>query len=491
MGTDRSADAAEGDDRRSLDHGPAISADLRLRTGDLWAGPDDLTPQRILALQRKIGNAAVGKVLLAHAPSSIVGLRPGRRLARDTSDARPPASGAAPGAGGPGWVSVAMNLAGQEMPAILVGLDGLRRNRQLGDFAKALALMPIVNRQRIAAGVVAVGAGFGFRLDAAVEALPAAEREADRAAIREYLKGRLVSGDVDPVPDFKRRSDQQVFTPQVETTALGWILGFLEFHGFKPPPAKDPAGKSAYFNGQWTTIDEVMDIVKEQGAMAGWLGLKDDEIRDPVKHAYAEAEARLPVPGASGGAARSGTLTQWGFSFTFLPATGHKPLSQPGDWSADKPGGQLAGSLTFQLHPKDDPGLELQALVQLTFFKDPSTDPNEKFRLQSVLAGGQAAWVVPFANGLLSWQNFVQLLGGAATRGHVVNGEAKHTWDASMQVAYGQQLQINVGNFYIGAQIAGSITGTRPPRDAAGRAIRDQPATTFDIQPAIVFGGSF
>jgi hypothetical protein len=219
-----------------------------------------------------------------------------------------------------------------------------------------------------------------------------------------------------------------------------------------------------------------MDIVKAQGAVDGRLLTDDKAIRDAVAHAYQ----------AKRGDAKS---IHFSYTITFVPTTVHTNLSQPGS-SSDNPAVQPQGSLIFQFHHDDEPGWELSVIAQATFFKD----PDGSFRLQNVAAGGQAAWVIPFAKANLQSQTFVQLLGGAAIRGHTIDNVQATTKDPSAQAVLGQQVSVWLDadhHWFLGVQATLGTTATAPPKDSKGRAVRDQPGVTLDWGGGLVFGAQW
>ena len=253
------------------------------------------------------------------------------------------------------------------------------------------------------------------------------------------------------MPTQIKRWDGKTFSVvDTDVTDVSWIERFLEFFGFGPPPIHDPTEQSARFNQQWTTVDEVMDLVKSQSAVDGRLMTDDQQIRDTVKHAYQEGR----------GPARNRQLS---ITVTFVPATGHTGLSSKG-LGVDKPATQFAGSLIWQFHHADEPGLELSVLAQVTMFKDPG--PGGAYRVQNVVAGGQAAWVVPFAKGWLQAQAFVQVLGGLA-----YSGETKSFNASTVQGAAGGQIAVFPGGqstFFVALQATTGFTGTYQ-RDATAQ----------------------
>ena len=428
------AQHADGTDQPALVASPAAA----LIAGSLGRS---LTPRQVLALQGAIGNRTVARLLhrQSTAPQTIGGTVP--PVPTPTPGARAVAA-----ARSGDWVSAAGTLVTLDMASLLDALEEFRKAGMLQQLSDVLSKMPIINRPQLKAGVLAVGAGLGFRLSAAEAALT----QADRDAIRTHIASRLLAGDVDAPRQIKRWDGQTFSVVDANVTDISWIERFLEFFGFGPPPIHDPTEQSARFNQQWTTVDEVMDLVKSQAAVDGRTMPDDQQIRDTVKHVYQEGR----------GKARG---RQFSITVTFVPATGHTGLSSRG-LSVDKPATQYTGSLIWQFHHADDPGLELSVVAQVTMFKDPG--PSGTYRVQNVVAGGQAAWVVPFAQGWLQAQAFVQVLGGLA-----YSGDTRSFNASTVQGAAGGQIAVFPGGqstFYVALQGTTGFTGTYQ-RDATAQ----------------------
>jgi hypothetical protein len=99
-------------------------------------------------------------------------------------------------------------------------------------------------------------------------------------------------------------------------------------------------------------------------------------------------------------------------------------------------------------------------MAQLTMFKDPG--PTGTFRVQNLMAGGQAAWVIP--------------------------------WGPSAQRVLGQQTSVFLDpdhHVLLGLRFTVTSTFTAPPKARTGHAIRDRPGVTLDWSGGLVFGGQF
>jgi hypothetical protein len=79
------------------------------------------------------------------------------------------------------WLSAAGILVPLDMASLLDALEEFRKAGMLQQLSDLLAQMPIINRPQLKAGVLAVGAGLGFRLSTAETALTQADRDAIRS----------------------------------------------------------------------------------------------------------------------------------------------------------------------------------------------------------------------------------------------------------------------------------------------------------------------
>lgn len=419
---------------------------------------------RVLALQRTAGNRAVARLVSgAGAPQ--------RRLSRDG-----PVGGAvAPVAASPlaeaqagRFNRAAQWLASYGMAAMLNALEDFRHQRLLAQLADHVGDVPEINRTRFRAALLTVAGLSGFQQRAAEAVLSAADRD----AIDDHIYQRLMAEDVD-APTELVRWDGVHFLP-TKTTDRDYIEEFLDFFGFGPPPIHDPQEQSAHFNRTWTTIDTVMDLVKTQGAVHGMLLLDDELIRRTVHDAYEAGRGDAFSP-------------HFSITYTFVPRTNHYGLDIPGT-SHDQIAHQLQGTVTFQFHHDDEPGWELSAFAQLSWFAD---DAGERVRLQNVMGGGQLAWVVPFAEGWMQVSVFAQALTGAAYRNHTISGRITNTADATVQGAAGGQVLVYIPgtnhHAYIGVQLTGGVTSSAMPSGA----LHDQPNTTFDVGGGLFFTVQF
>ncbi len=359
------------------------------------------------------------------------------------------------------WTQAEQLLNGQEMSVLLDALEEVRAAGLLDDISAHIDGTPGISPNRMWAAVLAVQLHLGSRFRQYGVTLPGDQRD----AITHHCFMRILAGGS---PDVLRRTrDGARFTAPGPVENAAWTRQFLEFFGFGAPPIRDPA--SVVFNGASTTMTDVVDTVTEQAALAGYL-LTDTEVRTVATRAYDDSR----------GAAHS---VHFSLTFSFIPWTGHVNVTRPtsGEKTGhDLPGAQVGGTLTFQLHRDDEPGWEVSAVANVTFF----ADEGGSFRPQNVQAGGQAAWVVPFARGWLQAGGFIQAIGGAALRQHQLDGVNRVTADPSAQVAAGAQLLLVVPgtdrHVMLGVQMGGSATGSLPPGSRTGP-VNDQPTVTGDL----------
>jgi hypothetical protein len=93
----------------------------------------------------------------------------------------------------------------------------------------------------------------------------------------------------------------------------------------------------------------------------------------------------------------------------------------------------VGGSLIWQFHHADAPGLELSVVAQVTMFKDPG--PGGTYRVQNVVAGGQIA---VFPGGQSTF--FVALQATTGFTGTYRRGAtAQKTWDWAGGLVVGVQ----------------------------------------------------
>jgi hypothetical protein len=415
-----------------------------------WSGPHGRPEAGLLALQSAAGNLAVSQLL---------------SIQRDG-----PTGGSAPPIGGTAgdqaiasirqqrWGDALRLLNGQAMPQLLDALEAVRGAQLLTPLADHVDQTGGISTARTWAAILAVQLHLGSRFGQFLRTLP----DDQQSAIRHHAFERIMAGGA---PDVLRRSsDGAVFSEPVPLTNVEWAARFLTFFGFGAPPIRDDTGQACVFNSRAATLTDVLDTLMEQASLAGYL-IERDEVA-PVAARQRE-ESRGP--------ARSAHFT---ITYSFVPWTGHVDPSS-GATSRDQPGHQLGGTFTFQLHHDDEPGWELSVVANVTFF----ADEGGAVRLQNVQAGGQAAWVVPFARGFLQAGPFLQVVGGAAYRQHTIDGAMQVTTDPAAQGTIGGQMLLVVPgtnrHLMVGVQGGGSLTGASAPSGRAGP-VHDQPSTTFD-----------
>jgi hypothetical protein len=213
-----------------------------------------------------------------------------------------------------------------------------------------------------------------------------------------------------------------------------WMKGFLAFYNFQPPPLHDPANSQALFDGGTTTVDVVIDRAYEHWLYSmqqlwvptfnddGTFFLTEEKIAGLVASTYQDLR----------GPAESRSLT---FQIIW-PATYHGNFYKAKSGRDSFVMAQAQVGVTWQMHHDDEPGVEYQGFAQLQFGRY-AGDPDANARLQQIMVGGQAAWVIPLFEKAAQIQFFSQLLGGAANLNSPSSG-------GGAQVAGGAQFAVNV-----------------------------------------------
>ncbi len=465
----------------SHESAPGPDRAQRVRISHDGVLPPGTSPEHasLLALQRTAGNQAVTGLVQTRSDQASSATSPQWSLAqRDGPPAPAPAPAgmsigqqalAAIRAQPPNWTTALQLLNGQDMASLLAALDELRGATSLDLVATHIDNTPGILRARIWAALLAAQLHLGSRFRDFGLTLP----EDQRLVVTRYCLGRMDSG---AVPEAMRRTSDGTVFSSGPVTDDAWAEAFLRFFGLAPTFPADPTGQAAVFNGVTTTLTDTADMVIGQASLVG-RALQHDVASRATSQVYAAGLA-LRHPAA---VQDDGRGIHWSLTYSFAPTTGHVDLATPHDTSADQPGHQVGGQLIYQFHRDDRPGWELSAVANVTFFADES---GQKIRLQNVVAGGQAAWVVPFAKGWLQASVFMQAVGGAAFRQHNLDGVQRVTMDKSAQVGAGGQLLVFVPgtdrHVMLGAQLGASVTGATSPSDSRGR-VRDQPSATGDI----------
>jgi hypothetical protein len=121
------------------------------------------------------------------------------------------------------------------------------------------------------------------------------------------------------------------------------------------------------------------------------------------------------------------------------------------------------------MHHDDEPGVEYQGFLQVQLGKY-ADDPDRSFRLQQIMVGAQAAWVIPLFEKAAQVSFFGQALAGWTglnSSGAGLGGQG----------AGGAQLAINIPGtkgilqFVAAAQVG--VTGSAP--------LFDKPSATVDV----------
>jgi hypothetical protein len=341
------------------------------------------------------------------------------------------------------------------MTRLLAVLDTLRVDGKLDELKDTLASAPPPNR--LQAALLAAGGHLGVRFTNACKGLP----ETDLAPLRAFLFEMLIYRDIPPRVRLVHLNNDplqgQEFHYPPEADDDSWVDGFVHF--FRPAQVPFDDDK-LWFNEAQRSIDEIVDITVEQGALDG-RQLDPVRVRDLIGTFRSSMPKRAPLE-----------PKQIVLQYTFVPYTSHKPLG-PGDPGYDKPGHQVAVQYTVKFKNVGAwwSEVDLSALAQITLFADPRTgnvDPNwYDLNLQSLVAGGQAAWVIPLFTDKVQLQAVVQGVLGqardvrAGADGKLVVRDVLGHGPAMGQIA--AQLQIVIQpwdnvpvQFFIGTQ--GSLT---------------------------------
>ncbi|HEY6891172.1 MAG TPA: hypothetical protein VI300_25430 [Solirubrobacter sp.] len=321
------------------------------------------------------------------------------------------------------WAGVSALLEPLDMATMLDTLEALRA---------AGTLAPLAQQQlsrRIAAAVLTVAHQLGISWTVLTGQLS----EDERAAIRAHVLKRTQAGDIGPAIQPLARKDGQTFQdPPPSTPDAQWVAQFLRFFGLD----RDALNAARYrFNDASTTVETITDTVVAQAGLAGRALAPEWTFSEVVK--------ALPAP-LPGGASSSPIPRQIVLQYTFVPRTLHE-----GDKgrSADNPAHQLAGQYTIQFKVPNAGGMELDVsfLVQATFFNDAGKsrlDPSS-LSLQNLMAGAQAAWVMPLVTNVLQLQAIVQGVAGAM-REPGATGFVSLKPDPTAQVAGQMQVVVTI-----------------------------------------------
>ena len=341
------------------------------------------------------------------------------------------------------------------MTRLLAVLDTVRVDGKLDELTDTLASAPPPNR--VQAALLAAGGHVGVRFTNACKGLP----ETDLAPLRAFLFEMVIYRDIPPRVRLVHLNNDslqgQEFHYPPEADDDSWVDGFVHF--FRPAQVPFDDDK-LWFNEAQRPIDEIVDITVEQGALDG-RQLDPVRVRDLIGTFRSSMPKRAPLE-----------PKQVVLQYTFVPYTSHKPLG-PGDPGYDKPAHQVALQYTVKFKNVGAwwSEIDLSALAQLTLFADPKTgnvDPGSlDLRVQSLVAGGQAAWVIPLFTDKVQIQAVLQGVLGqardvrAGADGKLVVRNVLGHGPATGQIA--AQLQIVIQpwdnvpvQFFIGTQ--GSLT---------------------------------
>ena len=337
-------------------------------------------------------------------------------------------------------------LAGLDMTPLLDALQAIRPTGQLQELAK------LPSDARMTVAILSVLQKLGEKWEAMLPKLT----EADQEVVRRYIYGRMIAGDVAVVKPLAN-AEGSVLGDDGSDDAT-WTNKFLKLHRLGPNLLTDSAA-TATLDGKTLSIDDIIDMVAEQSAAAGRLGIDRDIVRGFVRSQVVTLAIAQPA-----------SKTRWSGSLAIAISDGaqHKDLATKAH-SKDNPTVQLSAQVTFEVHPENGSGPEFSWVGQLTGFKGDDSG-GTKFNW-SALSGPQAVWVQSFFNGMLKVEPLVQLLGGWATAPQKATGNLKLVLTG--QFAAGGQLVFTVphtgGHLSFGVQ---TTAGWTSPREAD---------TTFDV----------
>jgi Domain of unknown function (DUF4157) len=242
-----------------------------------------------------------------------------------------------------------------------------------------------------------------------------------------------------------------------------WIQGLIEF--FDLEPTMDPFGNvnapgSKYLfrhasTQRFMTRAEVVDAIVAEGAAEGKT-IDPGAVEGAVTARI--GPERAPEPSTS--------RVSYYLSVSGI-RTGHYDPSTGKSPKPDAPGVQTAIQVTWELHKENESGPELTWTAQVTTFEDPANVPGStnKWQLQSVYTGVQAAWVFSFLKGSLQVGPIAQLLEGFQ-RGQQT-GSTRFSLLPTSQAGLGGQILYAIPGTDQKLQIGGQLTGAyTAPRGA-------------------------
>lgn len=395
--------------------------------------------EQALALQRSIGNRALVRLIQRDTPADApVAASTEPQYLQDARAGR--------------WEAVAKAIVPLPVGPLLDALEQLRSAELLATFGVMAARITIDHPARFDAAMLAINT---FSTEYRVRALARLHLITDDelAAIQARKRSWFEAGIAPAVTAVMRQSDGAVWGPfkDVKDTKTQcvegtpdpkfatqkpeeWVKGFLAFYNFQPPPLHDPANSQALFDGGTTTVDVVIDRAYEHWLYSmqqlwvptfnddGSFFLTEEKIAQLVANTYQDLR----------GPAESKNLT---FQIIW-PATYHGNFYKAKSGRDSFVMAQAQVGVTWQMHHDDEPGVEYQGFAQLQFGKY-AGDPDTNARLQQIMVGGQAAWVIPLFEKAAQISFFGQLLGGASNLNSSSSG-------GGAQVAGGAQFAVNV-----------------------------------------------
>ena len=295
-------------------------------------------------------------------------------------------------------------VAAVPMPKLLAALEDVRADGKFDELAAAIT--SAAPAARVQTALLSVGGHIGVRWRAAMKDLP----EPDAKPIREFLSARLFADDVVPTVPLVHLHDDELkgrpFQAAAGASDDAWIDAFLHFFRLMHVPFDDD---TFWFNESEHPLDEILDITVEQGALDGrqldpvrvksLIGTRADTFKTRAEREHHQVVAQ----------------------YTIVPYTSHHPLNTSDPNTHDNPAHQLAAQYTIKFKNVGAwwSEIDVSALVQASFFNDPKSGDKpflhpDSLKLQSLVAGAQAAWAIPLFTDRVQLQAVVQAVVGAS-----------------------------------------------------------------------------
>lgn len=306
-------------------------------------------------------------------------------------------------------IAVLDSFRGMPMGRMLSVLDDLRLEDKLDDLSDLIIGAP--PEPRLLAALLSAGGHLGVRWRAALDYLTPDEVD----EIRHFLLDRVIygdtfapaaitkkhSGDPDSGKPFTRPPGADETWPQTVDDAT-WVDAFLRYFRLMKVPFDD---QTMWFNEDQHPVDEIVDITVEQARLAGRT-IAPEAVRKAIDQNRDHLMTRAPLD-------PNQLVIQW----QLVPVNYHRDVSS-GARTHDQPANQVQVGYTIKFKNVGAwwSEIDVTGLVQGTFFADPVTKKVDfaNPKLQSLVVGAQAAWVVPLFTNKLQLQAIAQVVVGSA-----------------------------------------------------------------------------